>query len=446
MKKILTIVALLIVIAGFNFIVQAQTPGVNAVTGWAWSSNIGWISFDSTTSGGPYGVTVDDSGNFGGYAWSSNIGWISFNPNDLTSAPSCLGATPANVVTLTGRVEGWIRAYAAIGRTDGWDGCIELSGTNHLTGNTSGSQGVTYVEETIGGVLKGVLKGYAWGGPVVGWLWFSPNLPPRTYLCTGTLPSSGAIICPGTGSSAVAWSNVGSASGCTLGGICQYYPGSVVGGGITGTCNLSSTNVPINTSVQITLSDVSGGSGTYSYSWSPMGIGNGSVVSSNPYSYIYNSPGTYTPSIVVTGSVSGSGTITCDNITVIGQSTGLKLMIAPFSYTFPSSGTFSGSDYNDSLPKTAANKKALQIKPGEQFKLKWNIDPDADYDSCDYFAPTGFSWSGSGTNSGGPITMNTQGINSGLHRFLLTCSEAGGLNEKTSGVSLKIVNSSIEEI
>jgi len=136
------------------------------------------------------------------------------------------------------------------------------------------------------------------------------------------------------------------------------------------------------------------------------------------------------------GSYTFSDVTSNHTINVSFASVGLRLIIAPLNTSsLP-------TDYNDS----DHTYEVLQVRSGEQFKLKWNIDPDADYDSCDYFAPTGFSWSGSGTNSGGPITMNTQGINSGLHRFLLTCSEAGGLNEKTSGVSLKIVNSSIEEI
>jgi len=80
--------------------------------GWAWSSNVGWISFNSKncdldndgeyegasegdsqwspatapptdcpTSGNAfrYAVTMDrDTGNLGGYAWNDNVGWISF--------------------------------------------------------------------------------------------------------------------------------------------------------------------------------------------------------------------------------------------------------------------------------------------------------------------------------------------------------------------------------
>ena len=51
----------------------------NHLSGYAWSSNIGWIDMS--------GVTVDTVTNaWSGYAWSSNIGWLSFLQPDLTSA------------------------------------------------------------------------------------------------------------------------------------------------------------------------------------------------------------------------------------------------------------------------------------------------------------------------------------------------------------------------
>ena len=52
------------------------------MSGYAWSSNIGWISFnctnDDTCSTVNYGVHKDEDGTIVGYAWSSNIGWIRF--------------------------------------------------------------------------------------------------------------------------------------------------------------------------------------------------------------------------------------------------------------------------------------------------------------------------------------------------------------------------------
>lgn len=139
------------------------------LSGWAWSSNIGWVSFNSADSGaggGPYKVRLSQTGTtfkFQDYAWSPNIGWISFNSADTLGCPS---ASNAVLSTTTGDVTGTIRAVTAMGRTDGWDGCIELSGTNHATRDFTGNGGITFDNR------DNYIKGYAWGGDVVGWLQF----------------------------------------------------------------------------------------------------------------------------------------------------------------------------------------------------------------------------------------------------------------------------------
>ncbi|MDD5031678.1 MAG: hypothetical protein PHR36_01380, partial [Patescibacteria group bacterium] len=61
----------------------ARAASDNNVTGYAWSENIGWISFSCSNDNScltvDYGVAVDPAtGNISGYAWSENIGWISF--------------------------------------------------------------------------------------------------------------------------------------------------------------------------------------------------------------------------------------------------------------------------------------------------------------------------------------------------------------------------------
>lgn len=119
----------------------------NAITGYAWSDSMGWISFSGTAAdSSPYGVTVDAGGILSGYAWSDNIGWITFNAN------AC-GAQP----TMTaGALSGFAKAIGA--DAQGWDGCISLSGASPAYGPTL--SGTTFV-------------GYAWGSDVVGWLSFS---------------------------------------------------------------------------------------------------------------------------------------------------------------------------------------------------------------------------------------------------------------------------------
>ena len=133
-----------------------------AVTGWAWSSNIGWIKFNPGSS--------DDvkynlgTGALSGYAWSSNIGWIHFAPTGGYPESPTTGAKlpPAdanNPNGADGPMTGWAKALAG-SSSGGWDGWIKMSGgwTNgvHRDGNS--------------------LTGYAWGSEVVGWVNFNPAI------------------------------------------------------------------------------------------------------------------------------------------------------------------------------------------------------------------------------------------------------------------------------
>ena len=147
--------------------VYAETD--DNMSGYAWSSNIGWISFNctntATCAASDYGVHVDDSqkplgvGDFSGEAWSSNIGWVSFNRLDTGNPPGApfnSGSGPiAQIDWATGNVTGWTRALAADG--NGWDGWIKLSGT--------WANGVRFNANEF--------KGYAWGSDVVGWVSFN---------------------------------------------------------------------------------------------------------------------------------------------------------------------------------------------------------------------------------------------------------------------------------
>jgi hypothetical protein len=143
------------------------------VTGGAWSTNIGWISFscDDTNSCGTvnYGVDVDpNTGALSGQAWSNNIGWISFTQADLSGCPTYPNCS-SSYNTSTGNLTGW--AHACGGKTtgvcstgssrgDGWDGWISLSS----------SSGVTYGAKLN---VNANGSGQAWGSDVVGWIDFS---------------------------------------------------------------------------------------------------------------------------------------------------------------------------------------------------------------------------------------------------------------------------------
>ncbi|MBU1015185.1 hypothetical protein KKI17_01990 [Patescibacteria group bacterium] len=119
-----------------------QAGSGDNVEGWAWAdAPIGWISFNSTTDGGPinYGVNVDGAaGEFSGYAWSETLGWIRFNPNgpfpELPNYSACFDA-PGSGQECDGvgdyTVSGWARACA--GAVD-MVGCAETFSVSAAVG------------------------------------------------------------------------------------------------------------------------------------------------------------------------------------------------------------------------------------------------------------------------------------------------------------------------
>lgn len=120
------------------------------VHGWAFVSNIGWISFSCGDSGSAvdYGVDLDtNTGKFSGYAWSENIGWVRFDPiGPYPESPNYSACV--DLPALSGekcdrfgdnKVSGWARVCSVFasgcegslnsGR-GGWDGWIKLNDGN----------------------------------------------------------------------------------------------------------------------------------------------------------------------------------------------------------------------------------------------------------------------------------------------------------------------------
>lgn len=126
--------------------------------GYAWSSNIGWISFNSKNGqGANYGVDLDiDTGFLSGQAWSSDIGWLSFDTADLSGCPS--GTCEARYDFVSNKINGWARFLSA--DDNGWDGWVSFGGVP--------SDSYSQVSLASGG-----LSGYAWGDDVVGWISFN---------------------------------------------------------------------------------------------------------------------------------------------------------------------------------------------------------------------------------------------------------------------------------
>lgn len=144
-------------------------PLDNAI-GWLWGGSqdgsnntytgVGWISLNSTntSSSTNYGVKFPLDGTpASGYAWSENVGWISFNdgtvapyPNDLAGCPS--GTCSARIVGES--LQGWARVLSikdAGSNSGGWSGFIKLD-------SVPGAGKVTFNSST------GRLGGYAWNG------------------------------------------------------------------------------------------------------------------------------------------------------------------------------------------------------------------------------------------------------------------------------------------
>jgi hypothetical protein len=160
-----------------SFILGKALAGTeHDVSGWAWSEDIGWISFnslncdangDGKSDGSPpgcppagtpianYGVSLDRSTKiFSGYAWSENIGWITFNESELSGCP----VSPCRAwLGSDNKVYGWAKALANGG---GWDGWIRLRDANY---------GVWLDTST----LPQEFKGFAWSDIVIGWVSFN---------------------------------------------------------------------------------------------------------------------------------------------------------------------------------------------------------------------------------------------------------------------------------
>lgn len=292
------IVAALIVAASVVIPHQTKAAGTMSVTGYAWSSYLGWISF----SGTGYGVLEDQfSGDFSGYAWSSNLGWISFGSSD--------GSHPAaSVDFITGKVTGWARACAAFAdknacsgaldaNSGGWDGWISLSGTA-----TDGSAyGITQ-SSTCG------WSGYAWGSDAIGAIGVSgtaadgssygvagTDQPTCAGLPTATLSANPSTIDSGQ-SSTLSWSSARATSCTAVGGFStggatsgsastgalsstQNYRISCTGSAGTASSNIATVTVLVPTvSISaspdrvVTSGGGSGGNGSTTISWNATNV------------------------------------------------------------------------------------------------------------------------------------------------------------------------------
>lgn len=235
-----------------------NASAVGAVSGFAWSETIGWVSMahtncdtngDGLSDGAPAGcppagtpvanyavaVNFPETGgdrNATGFAWSSNLGWIDFDPAGPYPAGGGTTADHAKLAANNTDIVGFARACSVFvsgcsgalkpdGERGGWDGWISMAGT----AADASAYGVK-VDAT-----RTKLEGKAWGSDIVGWLDFAPAgfggvrvIGPLAVSCTydpgnGTNPEStnvgsnvtwDAAVTGGTGVYAYSWALEGS--------------------------------------------------------------------------------------------------------------------------------------------------------------------------------------------------------------------------------------------
>jgi len=149
----------------FGFGLYLAQAAENSLEGYAWSENIGWISFNCSNNNScavvDYSVKINEAnGKFSGYAWSENLGWIDFSPNPSYPAQP---NKSAELDFSTGQTSGWARIVSLKDYSDsGW---IKMSGSNY------------------GVVLNsGIFDGFAWSDEI-GWIDFSPQYGGIRYSC-----------------------------------------------------------------------------------------------------------------------------------------------------------------------------------------------------------------------------------------------------------------------
>ncbi len=427
-----------------------QSPGVSQLSGWAWSSNVGWISFNSSDNGTGnngsgkssvvYHVDVSTStGNntatFSGYAWSPHIGWISFQPADAASCGSAVtGAVDSNG-NFSGLVSGFARVVSEIGRNDGWDGCVKLGDSasgnplfSPATQTFTGSDNATYLK---GGVtyspLSQIFKGFAWSSTVLGWLSFQNPFPVGSVrvISTTTDPNGGpdflitgnqvALPKTGTVTTTMTINRVG--ADVTEQSIAEAL--SNVPSGVTATITDSPatcvlTGATVSCTVHIT------------------------VTSNNA------TPGTYTATLTGTRALPTAVTHT-GSLAVTIQSVSenpINLFIAPSA---------SGFNVPDSQKSTT-----LSIKKGNTFALQWQINLDPGEYSCFTWVNKG-SWPvwGStdlsdyvtGSQSVGSLSsISTSGNNASSYSFAINCQSNENNPTVSAGATLILQSSSESEI
>lgn len=173
--KYLKLIFAFILVLGLSLLLlpraeETEAGALDNVAGFAWSDNIGWLSFNCTNTNScaavDYGIKVNTTnGKFSGYAWSEHIGWVSFNEADTGAPPSndpCVDASCIAKASPSGQlgksnvpIYGWARALS---HDSNWDGWLRFD---------HGQANPAYIAR------DGQFQGWAWGSNIVGWVSFN---------------------------------------------------------------------------------------------------------------------------------------------------------------------------------------------------------------------------------------------------------------------------------
>lgn len=175
--------------SNLNIPITKAATSTNAVYGYAWSSNTGWISFNRCDENGvcmpgaDYDVRIVNEGTnyfLQGYAWSSNIGWIKFygtsTVGDPTWNPPASPNEPVKIDPNTYQLSGWARACPKRNPSDDWNTACSNLGDSMGWINFSGGTASTSLDTSV---VPNEFLGWAWGGSgsfdpasraVIGWI------------------------------------------------------------------------------------------------------------------------------------------------------------------------------------------------------------------------------------------------------------------------------------
>ncbi len=166
-------------------LVRAVNLNITPIKGWAWmGTGLGWVrlSYDSQESSWGSSTQANDSpheyltyldntnNRILGYAWSPSLGWLSFNEEEGCSSSDS-------------NCQAWVDFSSGDSSkpVQGWASFLTLNENNQITTKwvSLGKKGsepdyFLYFATTtdINGLTVGSLRGYAWGGDVVGWISF----------------------------------------------------------------------------------------------------------------------------------------------------------------------------------------------------------------------------------------------------------------------------------